>query len=227
MSDFGTCLPIGVLSSPRPKYPVNGFSQMTCFPACMASTIIGACSAGGVQMSTTSTSLSASRCAEIAIGRADLVLLGELEDMVAARGNRRHLRVDAIDALIGVHVQFGDEAASDQAYSHFRHRRAPSVEEASYRNDGTRSCRVGQGAGLHTGHSLARCSAVPTRALSPRVLASERTASAWAKSRTAGAIATPRRAILPTLQAEERIAQPALRPCFMLSHQGQTPAMRL
>src|SRR5499427_5717605 len=61
MSDFGTCLPIGVLSSPRPKYPVNGFSQMTCFPACMASTIIVACSAGGVQISTTSISLSASR----------------------------------------------------------------------------------------------------------------------------------------------------------------------
>ena len=33
MRDFGTCLPIGTLSSLRPKYPVNGFSQMTCFPA--------------------------------------------------------------------------------------------------------------------------------------------------------------------------------------------------
>jgi hypothetical protein len=61
ISDFGTCLPIGVLSSPRPKYPANGFSQMTCFPACTACTIIVACSMGGVQMSTTSMSRSASR----------------------------------------------------------------------------------------------------------------------------------------------------------------------
>jgi hypothetical protein len=60
MRDFGTYFPTGTLSSPRPKYPVNGFSQMTCFPACTASTIIVACSAGGVQMSTTSISLSAS-----------------------------------------------------------------------------------------------------------------------------------------------------------------------
>jgi len=60
MRDFGTCFPTGTLSSSRPKYPVNGFSQITCFPACTDCTIIPACSAGGVQISTTSISLSAS-----------------------------------------------------------------------------------------------------------------------------------------------------------------------
>ena len=61
ISDFATVLPIGVLSSLRPKYPVNGFSQITCLPACTASTIIDAWRAGGVQMSMTSISLSANR----------------------------------------------------------------------------------------------------------------------------------------------------------------------
>ena len=74
---------------------------------------------------------------EIAMGRADLVLLGELEDMVAARGNRRHLRVEPIDPLIGVHVQLGNKPTSDKAYSDFRHRRIPFWESASYR---LRSC---------------------------------------------------------------------------------------
>src|SRR6195256_1156678 len=147
---------------------------------------------------------------EIAIGRADLVLLGELEDMVAARGNRRHVRIDAIDARVGVHVQFGDEAASDQAHSHFRHRRAPSVEEASYRNDGTRSCGVGKARAytpaIHS-HGAAPCprghyhreSALGTIGI--RV---GKTGPRWCLT------ATPRRAIpdrsrgqvLPTLQAE-------------------------
>src|SRR6266436_8666137 len=63
---------------------------------------------------------------EIAIDSADLMLLREIEDMVAARGNRCHLRVEPIDPLIGVHVQFGDETASDKPYPHFRHRRPPS-----------------------------------------------------------------------------------------------------
>jgi hypothetical protein len=50
---LGTFLPIGAGSPGRPKEPVNGFSQITCFPARTASTIICACSAGGVQISTT------------------------------------------------------------------------------------------------------------------------------------------------------------------------------
>src|SRR5262249_37822561 len=61
-----------------------------------------------------------------------LVLVGEIEHVVAARGTRRHLRVEAIDPLIGVHVQLGDKAASDKANSDLRHRRAPSRESSSY-----------------------------------------------------------------------------------------------
>src|SRR5262249_33222171 len=69
---------------------------------------------------------------EIAIGSRDLMLLGEIEHVVAARGNRRHLRIEPIDPPIGVHVQLGDKAASDKANSDFRHRRAPSKERSSY-----------------------------------------------------------------------------------------------
>src|SRR5262249_15393873 len=59
--------------------------------------------------------------AEIAIGRADAMLLGEVDDVVAARGDRRDLRVDAVDALIGVHVQLGRKSAADEAYSDLGH----------------------------------------------------------------------------------------------------------
>ena len=65
ISDFATCRPIGVLSPLRPKYPANGFSQMTCLPARTAATIIAACSIGGVQMSTTSIARSASRSSKL------------------------------------------------------------------------------------------------------------------------------------------------------------------
>jgi hypothetical protein len=57
--------------------------------------------------------------------------------MVAARGNRRHLRVKPIDPPIGVHVQLGNKPTSDKANSDFRHRRSPFREGASYR---LRSC---------------------------------------------------------------------------------------
>jgi hypothetical protein len=33
--------------------------------------------------------------------------------MNAARGNGAHFNVDAIDALIGIHVQFGNKPASE------------------------------------------------------------------------------------------------------------------
>ena len=48
----------------------NGFSQITCLPACIASTIIEACRLGGVQMSMTSSSASAikSRKLRYAVG---------------------------------------------------------------------------------------------------------------------------------------------------------------
>src|ERR1700745_1465830 len=74
---------------------------------------------------------------EIAMRSADPMLLGKIEHMVAARGNRRHLRVEPIDPPIGGHVQLGDTPASDNDYSDFRHRRIPFRESVSYR---LRSC---------------------------------------------------------------------------------------
>jgi len=74
---------------------------------------------------------------EIAMRSADPMLLGKIEHMVAARGNRRHLRVEPIDPLIGVHVQLGNKPASDKAYSDFRHCPIPFRESSSYR---LRSC---------------------------------------------------------------------------------------
>src|SRR5262249_55833290 len=74
---------------------------------------------------------------EIAMRCADLMFLGKIEHMVAARGNRRHLRVEPIDPPISVHMQLGNKPASDKAYSDFRHRRIPFRKNASYR---LRSC---------------------------------------------------------------------------------------
>ncbi len=68
--------------------------------------------------------------AEIATGFWDLMLPGEIDHMVAARRNGRHGRVDPVHALVGIHVQLGDEAASDKANSHFRHRRVSSIERS-------------------------------------------------------------------------------------------------
>ena len=42
------------------------------------------------------------------------MLLGELDDMVAARGHGLDLDIDAIDAPVRVHVQFRHEAAAGQ-----------------------------------------------------------------------------------------------------------------
>src|SRR5262249_62228191 len=63
---------------------------------------------------------------------ADRVFFGKTEPGAAPRGNRRHLRVEPVYPLIGVHMQLGDKAASDKAHSDFRHRRAPSRESSSY-----------------------------------------------------------------------------------------------
>jgi hypothetical protein len=41
--------------------------------------------------------------------------------MVPARSNGAHLRIEAIDPLIRIHVQFGDKAASDKTHSYFCH----------------------------------------------------------------------------------------------------------
>ncbi len=60
----------------------------------------------------------------VAMRRADAMLLRERLNVVAARHDGRDLGVDAIDALIGVHMQLGDEAAADQADFYFRHSNA-------------------------------------------------------------------------------------------------------
>jgi hypothetical protein len=57
----------------------------------------------------------------VAMRLRDAVFLREVHDMVAARHHCRHLRIDAIDALERIHVQFGDKARADQADAYFRH----------------------------------------------------------------------------------------------------------
>src|SRR5262249_45990819 len=111
MRDFGTCLPIGVLSSPRPKYPVNGFADD------VFSRLHGLDDHRGMQRGWRAdiddVDLRVGEQAlEIAIGSGDLVLLGEIEHVVAARGNRGHLRIEPIDPPIGVHVQLRDTTPS-------------------------------------------------------------------------------------------------------------------
>src|SRR3984885_2287984 len=57
----------------------------------------------------------------IAIGLRDPMFLCECVDMVAARHHSRDLGIDAVSALVGVHVKLGDEAAADEANSYFCH----------------------------------------------------------------------------------------------------------
>jgi hypothetical protein len=68
---------------------------------------------------------------EVAISRGDPLLAGEIEDVIAARSNRLHLRIDPMDAGIRVHMQLGDETASDEAYSHCRDCNSPCVARSS------------------------------------------------------------------------------------------------
>ena len=53
---FDTIFPIGARSPSTPKYPLSGFSQITCFPAFIALSIISSWTYGGVHISTTSIS---------------------------------------------------------------------------------------------------------------------------------------------------------------------------
>ena len=50
------------------------------------------------------------------------MLLGEIDNMIATGGNRRHLGVEPVDPAVGVHVQLGDEAAPDETHSYLGHR---------------------------------------------------------------------------------------------------------
>jgi hypothetical protein len=67
----------------------------------------------------------AEEIAEISVRRGNLVLARKFADLVAARRNCSHLDFDPVDAPVGVHMQLGDKAAPDQAYSDFLHDRAP------------------------------------------------------------------------------------------------------
>ena len=58
----------------------------------------------------------------VAMRLRDFVLLGEYLDLIAPRHDRGDLSVDAIDALIGMHMQFGDEAAADETDPYLGHR---------------------------------------------------------------------------------------------------------
>jgi hypothetical protein len=51
----------------------------------------------------------------VTVGARDLMLLGERLDLIAARDRGHDLGVDAINALIGIHMQFGDEACTDES----------------------------------------------------------------------------------------------------------------
>ena len=52
--------------------------------------------------------------AEIAISFSNFVLLGKINDVIAACGNCNHLRINSVDALVSVHMQFSDKATSDK-----------------------------------------------------------------------------------------------------------------
>jgi hypothetical protein len=60
----------------------------------------------------------------VAIGLSDLVLLRERLDLIAARYGGHHLGADAVDAFVGVHVQFGDKARADESDPDLGHARA-------------------------------------------------------------------------------------------------------
>jgi hypothetical protein len=60
----------------------------------------------------------------VAIGLRDLMFLGERLDLIAARDGRHDLGADAVDALIGVHMQFGDKARTDKSDPDLGHARA-------------------------------------------------------------------------------------------------------
>jgi hypothetical protein len=60
--------------------------------------------------------------AKAAIRGRDVVAAGELDDMLATRRNGPDFNIHAIDTPVGMHVQFGHEAATSQADPDFRHR---------------------------------------------------------------------------------------------------------
>ena len=79
----------------------------------------------GVQMSITSSSRSAikSRKLRYAVG---IGPARKIDDMVAPCRDRAYFNLYSVDAPVGMHVQFGHEAAARQTDPDFRHSRMPS-----------------------------------------------------------------------------------------------------
>ena len=77
--------------------------------------------------------------AKAAIGGGNPVPARKIDHVVAPGGDSPDLDIDAVDAPVGIHVQFGDEAAAGQADPDFLHSRMPpviAVRTALYRTGG-------------------------------------------------------------------------------------------
>ena len=61
--------------------------------------------------------------AKRAAGHRDPVPTGEIENMLSPRRDGPDLDIDAVDALVGIHMQLRNEATSRQTDPDFRHRR--------------------------------------------------------------------------------------------------------
>src|SRR6516162_10520155 len=70
--------------------------------------------------------------AVITICLANVVFLGEVKDMIAPRGNGCHLGVNAVDAIVSIHMQFSDKATSDKTDHHLWHRDTLPSSEAHH-----------------------------------------------------------------------------------------------
>ena len=91
-------------------------------------------------------------------------LASEIGDMITAGNDARDLDIDAIDAPIGVHVQFGDEPAADEAYSDPLHHASPARKAAAQSSGResdfhiTKSCKGGQIPSRPDGNGVGTCS---------------------------------------------------------------------
>jgi hypothetical protein len=125
MRDFGTCLPIGTLIVASSEIPGERFLTDDVF-----SRLDGRDNHARVQCGWGADVDNFDFCIgqqqrEVAVASVDLMFLREIEDMIAACRNRVHPRLKPMDPLVGIHVQFGDKAASDKTNSHLRHQRTP------------------------------------------------------------------------------------------------------
>ena len=103
-----------ITSSTSASDPQSGFSQITCLPARSAAMIIGWCSIGGVQMSTTSMSPIASTLSKLASRPRDAELVGERVHLLGV-----DVAEDRDLELLGVRqVALGDVRLADAGADH-------------------------------------------------------------------------------------------------------------